>query len=203
MSLETMNDNILSREWERKYEEQDERGKEQIDMLRKSKPKDYQLKVIKRKRIKPESGDVFLLSPREDIYFYGKVLKANIDHIKGSNSFMHGGNVVFIFKCKNNKISMDGYKPNYDDLLIRPAVVPDTYWSQGYFYTIDNIALDEFEKQLDYGFYKMDMDEYFTATGELLEKQPKYFGGHGITTITGIAYKISFELIINPSLLEF
>ena len=78
------------------------------------------------------------------------------------------------------------------------------YWKKGYFHTIANIPLTEEEKNLDFGFYKLHCKGNFFCkeTGELLDKEPKILGMHGITTIIGIGLEIERELIINPSLLE-
>ena len=89
-------------------------------------------------------------------------------------------------------------------MLIPPAIVGDAYWKKGYFHTIANIPLTEEEKNLDFGFYKLHFKGNFFCkeTGELLDKEPKLLGMHGITTISGIGWDIERELIINPSLLE-
>jgi len=94
--------------------------------------------------------------------------------------------------------------PDYSNLLIPPAIVGDEYWKKGYFHTIANIPLTEEEKKLDFGFYSIHFKGNFFCkeTGELLDKEPKLLGMHGITTISGIGLEIEEELIINPSLLE-
>ena len=195
-------ENILRQEWEKKYNKLTQEDKEKIDLLYEIDPKEFQLRVIKRKRIRPQEGDVFVLSPREDMYFYGKVLKSNIERID-NNSWMEGKNVIAIFNCKTRDISLDNYKPNYDDLLIRITIVDYNYWTRGYFYTIANIPLNDYEKNLDYGFFDIDYGKFYKETGERLNHKPKIFGMEGITTIIGIARKIESEFIFNPKLLEF
>ena len=195
-------ENILRQEWEKKYNELTQEDKDKVDLLSEIDPKEFQLRVIKRKRIRPQEGDVFVLSPREDMYFYGKVLKSNIERID-NNSWMEGKNVIAIFNCKTRDISLDNYKPNYDDLLIRITIVDYNYWTRGYFYTIANIPLNDYEKNLDYGFFDIDFGKFYKETGERLNHKPKIFGMEGITTIIGIARKIESEFIFNPKLLEF
>ena len=195
-------ENILRQEWEKKYNKLTQEDKEKIDLLYEIDPKEFQLRVIKRKRIRPQEGDVFVLSPREDMYFYGKVLKSNIERID-NNSWMEGKNVIAIFNCKTRDISLDNYKPNYDDLLIRITIVDYNYWTRGYFYTIANIPLNDYEKNLDYGFFDIDFGKFYKETGERLNHKPKIFGMEGITTIIGIAIEIESEFIFNPKLLEF
>ncbi len=83
MNSKYINNNPMHKKWEEQYNAQPPAVKEKLDKLRNMNPNDYQLKVIKKKRTMPMDGDIFVLSPQEGIYFYGKVLKANIQHIGG------------------------------------------------------------------------------------------------------------------------
>lgn len=195
-------ENILRQEWLSKYNKLSATEKKKVDRLKEVDPKEFQLRVIKRKRKRPQEGDVFVLSPRENVYFYGKVLKSNIETVD-NDSFIEGNNVIAIFNCKTQDISLDNYKPNYDDLLIRIAIIDHTYWTRGYFYTIANIPLNDYEKNLDYGFFSISFGRFFKETGERMNYEPKIFGMYGITTIIGIAREIESEFIFNPKLLEF
>lgn len=182
---------------------QSQEVKEKLDSFRNS---DYQLRIIEKTKPKINTGDIFLLSPRENIYFYGKVLKTNIKTIN-NDTFVEGKHTVFIHKCKTHKKSMDDYNPNYDDLLINPSIVDISYWKSGFFYTIGNLPLTEIEKTLDYGFYKLGIpgirDSWFcTEEGEKIDRQPKIKGIYGVATITGIAAEIEKEIIMNPLLIN-
>ena len=202
MLLKDVNDNPISLYWKNLYSAQSNDIKSKLDGLDNARPKDYQLKVIKKSKTEPVEGDIFVLSPREDIYFYGRVLKSNINHIS-QDTFVHGKSVVVIFKCKNNEISMSNYYPNYNDLLIRPEIVDKSYWSKGYFFTIENKPLDDNEKKLDYGFYSIGKGKFLKETGIEIDHQPVLLGTYGIATISGIAYEIEKELIIDSTLIEF
>lgn len=177
--------------------------KEKLDNFRNT---DYQLRVIKKARPKINVGDIFVVCPREGIYFYGRVLKTNIKTIDG-DTFVDGKQTVYIHKCKSNQISIDNYKPNYDDLLIRPSIVDISYWSKGFFYTVGNLPLTDVEKTLDYGFYKFGIpgirDGWFcTEEGNKLNHQPRIKGIYGIATINGISAEFEKEIIIEPLLLS-
>jgi hypothetical protein len=167
-----------------------------------------QLQIIKKTRPKEiKTGDVFVLSPRKNIYFYGRVQKANINPII-EKSFVSGGSTIFIYKNKSKEISINNFKSSFDNLLIAPYIIGKNYWTQGYFYTIGNIPLTEEEKNVDYGFYKFTpfrimQEQFLTEEGNILSTEPQIIGYYGITTITGIASEIEKELIIDPSLLEF
>lgn len=202
--MNTMSDNPISFEYKKRYNMQPQAVRDQLDNFRKS---DYQLKVIEKTR-KPviNTGDVFLLSPRDNVYFYGKVLKTNINTIN-NDGFVHGKQTVFIHKCKTYKKTIDNYNPNYGDLLIPPIIVDISYWKKGFFFTIGNIPLNETEKTLKYGFYKLGIpgirDGWFcTEEGKKLDSQPPILGMYGIVTITGVAAEIEPEIIMDPSLIS-
>ena len=196
-------DNPLFSEWKSRYESLPVNTRKEIDSLSLKNPKDYQLKVIKRTKKPISSGDVFILCPRIGIYFYGKVLQDHILHIN-NDTFVNGKNVIFIFRCKSTQPTMDNFNPNYNELLIQPAIVDESYWHRGFFYTISNKPITEEELRLDYGFYAINIMSgyYCKANGELLAQRPKILGTFGITTITGIASQIEKEFIINPDIVK-
>ena len=196
-----LGESLLYQMYKERYNKQPQDIKNRLDNFR---DHDYQLKVIIRKRPKLNAGDVFLLSPVENVYFYGKVLKVDIK-TSNKDSFIEGKNTVFIHKCKTNKLTLEDYSPNYNDLLIEPAIVDISYWNRGLFYTVGNVPLTEEEESLDYGFYNYPMarDFFFSEEGKALSYQPRLLGIYGITTIIGISAYVWKELIMNPSLLAF
>jgi len=201
-NLKDMNENPISSRWKKRFAELPEDIQLKIKELDNKDPKEYQLKVIKKTKCKPKEGDIFLVSPREGIYFYGRVFKAEIKHI-ANDTFINGKNAVFIFKCKTRTLDLSNYLPNYEELIIDPVIVDDIYWRKGFFYTIANIPIDDYEKELDYGFYSIGKGKYFKEDGHELMHQPQILGTYGIATIIGIARNIEKELIINPNLLKF
>lgn len=202
--ISNVNENPISNEWKHRYFELTADIKNKLDALDQMAPNEYQLRMIKKTKTDLLEGDVFVLSPRENIFFYGKVLKVNINHIE-QDTFVHGKNVVFIFNNKTTKPTIDDFKPDYSQLLIRPAIVDASYWKKGLFYTVGNVGISDYEKNLNYGFYKIGINSnwYCKEDGTILESKPKFLGIFGIATITGIASSIEKELIINPELLKF
>jgi hypothetical protein len=200
--LSKKKENPIADEWIKLYSQQPDEIKEKLDALDKMRPKDYQLRVIKKTKPELKNGDVFIISPREEIYFYGKVLKANINHISG-DTFVQGKHLVFIFKNKTKKPTIDDFNPDYSQLLIRPSIVDDIYWNKGLFYNVGNAAISKSENELDYGFLKIGIKSniYCKEDGILLEKKPELLGVFGVSTINGIASKVEQQLIINPELL--
>lgn len=59
MDIKHMNDNVLSRKWKERYSKQPLEIQKRLDELKEKDPNEYQLKVIRRKRIVPQTGDVF------------------------------------------------------------------------------------------------------------------------------------------------
>jgi hypothetical protein len=202
MVINKINDNPISTSWKKRLSEQSEEIQMRIKALDNMSPKDYQLRVIKKVKNSPKEGDVFLISPREGVYFYGRVLKSDINHI-ANDIFIHGKFVIVIFKCKTKTIDISKYSPDYDELLIGPQIVDATYWTKGLFFTITNLPMEKHEKELDYGFYSIGKGKYFKEDGHELQHQPLLLGIYGIATITGIARNVEKELIIEPELLVF
>lgn len=185
-------ENPIADEWKELFSKQPDEIKEKLDTLDKMNPNEYQLRVIKKNKPTLKEGDVFVLSPRENVYFYGKILKANITN-NNNDTYVQGKNLVFLFRNKTD----------YSQLLIRPSIVDVSYWNKGLFFNVGNLPITKSEKQLDYGFLKIGSKSnfYCREDGTILKKKPELLGIFGISTITGIASKIEKELIIYPDLL--
>lgn len=158
------------------------------------------LLVLKRSRREVKDGDIFVLSPIEGTYFYGKVLMANI-----KNPMYNGYHVIFIFRNKSDSKDINNYIADYDNILCGPVIVEGGYWRLGYFETIGNIPLTEEEKNLDYGFLKMDHQNrwgvFKNANDEILDHFPKFYDLYGVATHIAIYWEIKREAIIDPNLL--
>ena len=192
--------NIISRDWKEKMKSLSEEQRKLIDApIGKE-----NLLLLKKSKDSIKTGDVFVLSFKEGLYFYGKVLEANVKHEK--NSWINGCHVVFIFRNKSHEKNLNEFNPDYNNLLCGPAILTSGYWENGWFETIGNISLTTEEKKLDYGFFDMDsLKGYGTfqkANGDLLKHIPKIYGSSGIKTYVGIYMAVKDETIIDPTLLE-
>lgn len=195
MDLKNINNNIISSRWMERYLKQSDEIKEKLDGLDNSEPSEYQLRVIKRKRIYPEIGDIFKINPINDIYFYGVVLNNHINSINGDDLLL-----ILIFKQDIDINKSIGNGVSEDELLLPPQIVGKEYWSRGYFYNIDHY--DELPNIEDYGFYSVGKAKFFDEYGKELLNQPRLLGTFGVATISGIAKKINQELIIT-GIIEF
>ena len=151
---------------------------------------EYQLQVIKRKRIYPEIGDIFKINPKEDIYLYGIVVNNHINNINGDDLIL-----VFIFKQGVDLQDAISKGVKYSDLLISPAIVGKEYWTRGYFY---NVTKDNDVKRINnYGFYYIGKDKFVDEYGKEISVVPELLGTFGVFTVYGIAMEINQELIIS------
>lgn len=189
MDFEKINNNIISNRWKARYDEQPEKIRQKLDKLNNASIAEYQLQVIKRKRIYPQIGDVFLVNPKDDIYFWGIVINNHINNLNGDDLL-----VIMVFNERVTPSEKKVFIPNYDNLLIPPQVVGQEYWTRGYFYNIDH--LEEIGSDIDYGFYDIFDQKYMDEYERELANEPKLLGTGGVATISGVARKINKELII-------
>lgn len=189
IDLKNMNNNIMSNRWNERYSKLSVKIKEKLEKLDNSDVSDYQLQVIKRKRVYPEIGDIFKINPKDDIYLYGVVLNNHINNINGDDLLL-----ILLFKKDVDiyKSISNGVKE--DDLLLPPQIVGKEYWTRGFFYNIGHY--DERINAEDYGFYSIGKGKFFDEYGKELVNQPYLLGTYGVSTIYGIAMEINQELII-------
>ena len=164
------------------------------------------LKVLRRVK-KPEikDGDIFVCSINGEVFYYGKVLQANIVFKKNVEWRDENSHLIFIFRTKTAKKDLSNFFPNYNQLLVGPKIITDGYWRLGYFETIGNIPLTAEEKSLDYGFFNSDVigpgGVFVKADGEEINNFPKYFSIYGTAVYAGIYMSIRTETILDPTLL--
>lgn len=189
IDLKTINDNILSRRWKQKYEAQPVDIREKLDKLNDARIEEYQLQVIKRKRIYPEIGDVFQVNPNDDMILYGVVINNHINNINGDDLLL-----VLIFKENVDIQKALDRGIEEEDLLIPPGMVTRTYWTRGYFYNVAHV--DNAINVKGYGFYHIGKRKFLDEYGKELIEEPELLGTYGVATLSGVAHKINQELII-------
>lgn len=182
-------ENILRQRWEQRYEMQSPEIKKKLDELDEMTVEEFQLLPIKRKRIKPQKGDVFVVSPNENEYFYGIVLNDSICNINGDDLL-----VVVVFMEKQYSIEEPIKQLDYEKLLLRPCIVGREYWTRGYFFNIS--VKQEIPANLDYGFYSIGKCLFLDEYGKELQHEPKLLGVFGVYTIWGVSREIRKEIIM-------
>ena len=92
-------DNPILNASKARYEQQPHEVQSILDKIQDINYEKYQLQVIKKKRPRLEKGDLFLLNPFGNVYFYGVVLNADISNVMG-----HGLITICIFKKYTHSI---------------------------------------------------------------------------------------------------
>lgn len=192
-SFNNNDDNPIAKKWQQRYNEQPDYIKKALDELDKKPLKEYQLKVIKRKRAYPQKGDVFLVEPKEGIYFWGIVMNNHVCNINGDDLL-----VVLIFRDRVTSLEDGRFVPDYDNLLIEPTMVGKEYWTKGYFYTVGQRECTA----CDYGFYSVCRKKYFDEYGSEKKMKPELLGTYGVATLSCVASEINRELIMDEKLLD-
>ena len=188
MMEKTVERNLLAEHYKRRYDMQSKEVREKLDRLSEQDPKEYQVKILKRKRIIPQKGDVFVVSPREGMYYCGVVVNAG-DGISDTYSA-----VVFILDKEYESMDIDVKDLELENLLYYPEIVDKGYWSRGYFYNIGKQI--EIPDDLDYGFYSIGKECYVDEYRNRISRCPKLLGIDGVATGIGVARKINRELIL-------
>ena len=186
--LSYLTNNIISNRWRAKYESCSKEVKDKLDILNDAFIKDYQLQVIKRKRIYPEVGDIFKVRPRENIEYYGVVVNNHINNNNGDDLI-----VIFIFKAGIDVEQAVKNGVKREELLIDPEIVGKEYWTRGFFYNVGKTEI----KENRYGFYSIGKQKFFDEYGRDIHTEPYLLGTYGVATISGIAYGINQEMIIS------
>ncbi len=189
VDLKNINNNIIANQWKQRYAEQPIDIKEKLDKLNEAKIEEYQLQVIKRKRIYPQIGDLFKINPKDDIVLYGVVINNHINNINGEDLLL-----VLIFKKEENIKTILNAGVKKEHLLIPPQIVGKEYWTRGYFYNID--CVNSVNNVETYGFYSVGKGKFFDEYGNELAYEPQLLGTYGVATMSGVARKINQELII-------
>ena len=188
MMERTVERNLLAEQYKRRYEMQSKEVREKLDRLREQDPREYQVKILKRKRTIPQKGDVFVVSPKEGMYYCGVVINAGVE-ISDTYSA-----VVFILDKEYENMDIDVKDLELENLLYYPEIVDKGYWSRGYFYNIGKQI--EIPDDLDYGFYSIGKECYVDEYKNRISRHPKLLGIYGVATGTGVAYYINRELIL-------
>ena len=185
IDLDNLKNNLLVRRWKARYEQLPETIKRKLEEY----DDDRQLKVIKKQRIYPETGDIFRLISSYDLEITGIVIRNHVNNINGEELLV----VAFLkYGFDYRKAISEGLSSS--NLILPPQVVGKEYWSKGYFYNYDhyneNIMIDT------YGFYDIVTGKLYDEYGQMVMKEPELLGSYAVATINGISQKLDQELII-------
>ncbi|MUT68351.1 immunity 26/phosphotriesterase HocA family protein [Paenibacillus sp. NEAU-GSW1] len=139
-----------------------------------------ELIAMKKSRKKPLEGDVFVIQPMENHYYFGKVIKTNI---QGKNLNFQGMNLIFIYNILSHNKEIPRNIDEYE-LLFAPTVVNFQGWLKGYFETVGNQPISIKESNIDFGFFDdyETHDKLYNLEGERISHKPKYLDFVGLAS---------------------
>ena len=132
--------------------------------------------AMKKSYKKPQVGDVFVLQPLKDNFYFGKVIKTNISSV---DSFVNGMTLIYIYKTYSSNKMMIPDLEN-EELLIAPMIVNNQPWRQGYFETLCNISVSDREKNMDFAFWDVLREIFVDINKQPVKKKPKYWSDFGL-----------------------
>jgi len=201
-----MRENIIKKEWRERYQSLPKEIQVKLDEFDDKGRMTDELNIIKRTRKEIKTGDVFVIQHKSGIYFYGKVIHANIEQIHDEAKPYEGSHVVIITNIRSKLIEPKQIELSYDNCLTKPMITVKQCWTGGYFYTVNNAPLTKNEMALDYGFcsagYIRQYDIFRKETGEIMNHQPKLMGTYAIGGIGSVVYSFIKEVIIDSTLLD-
>jgi len=156
------------------------------------------LKRLQPTRKKPNEGDVFIIQPKEDVFFFGVVVKAKMAL---KDPIMNGGHLIFIFNYPSRKKEIPENLFSYD-LLIAPQIVNNQGWLKGYFETLGTISISKKDIEKNYGFWDIVTKQYVDELGKPLPSIPKMFADYGLGSYGSVSGVIKEILDKSPDLLK-
>lgn len=135
-----------------------------------------QLIAMKKTRKAPTEGDIFVLQPLSNIFYFGKVIQTNL---VSKDSFINGMTLIYIYdNCSQNKEIPENLENSI--FLVPPIIVNNQPWQRGYFETICNTAVLEKEKKINYGFWDVLKKEFVDVSGKRLRSEPAWWSIYGL-----------------------
>lgn len=149
-------------------------------------------------RKKPIEGDVFIIQPKEDVFFFGLVVKAKMAL---NDPIMNGGHLIFIFNYPTRIKEIPENLLSHD-LLIAPQIVNNQGWLKGYFETTGTITINNQDVEKNYGFWDIVTKQYVDELGKPLPSEPKMFSDYGLGSYGSVSAAIKETLEKSPKLLN-
>jgi hypothetical protein len=116
------------------------------------------LRVLKRSRKVPLPGDVFVLSPREGLFLFGRVIRTDLPRGKAP---MPGAYLVYVYGHRSDDMQPDPAELRPDALLLPPLFINRMPWTKGYLHTVANWPLTDDELVEQHCFRRAGPERYF------------------------------------------
>ena len=190
-------ENLLAAAWKKRYDALTPDVQRKLDDLSRHFDRGesdfYKLQYIKRSYAMPEIGDVFVCKPVNQQYYFGVVLNAHIHNMIGDDMY-----VAAIFNSHADQIGKLDFTLDYENILLAPQMISRAFWTKGWFQTVMHV--DALGDVPSYGFYKYCFNHpFWDEYDQKIELHPKYLS-IGATTVYGLGYCITQELLIRGQL---
>ena len=116
------------------------------------------LRVLKRSRKKPVSGDVLALSPAEGLFLFGRVIRADLPRERAP---MPGAYLVYVYRYRSSDMEPNRAELHPGALLLSPLFINQMPWTKGYFQTVDNWPLTDEDLVAQHCFLSAGRGRYF------------------------------------------
>lgn len=135
---------------------------------------------MKKSRKRPTVGDVFVIQPKENDFYFGKVIQTNI---QGKNANFNRMNLIYMYNCLSHTKEIPDHLDRHE-FIFPPTVVNFQGWLKGYFETVGNQPITEKETSIDYGFFDdyKTRDKFYNVEGERIDHEPLYKDFHGLAS---------------------
>lgn len=131
---------------------------------------------MKQSKKEPKTGDVFVLQPQKGDYCYGKVIQAKI---KSQYATFNGWHLIYVYNYITHDIVSHIHIDN-TPLLIAPMIINNRPWTMGYFETLFNSSVTDYDKSIDFGFWDVLRKKCFDIHGNEISRKPYYLGIFGL-----------------------
>lgn len=144
-------------------------------------------------RKRRKEGEVFVIQPKEGLYYFGKVVRTKIP----SKAIMvNGWHLIYIYDYSSHTTDIPK-DLSHNSLLIAPHIVNNQGWLKGYFQTVDIQPVTENERKVDYGFWDIKTKEFVNEEGKSLRNKPRINGDFGIGSYGSVADEV--KKVLDPS----
>ncbi|MBU9723344.1 MULTISPECIES: immunity 26/phosphotriesterase HocA family protein [Bacillaceae] len=140
---------------------------------------------------KRQEGEIFIIEPTKNTYFYGKVIRKQIPI---NDPTMHGGHLVYIYQQTNNPLDIpELLHPN--NLIIPPQIIDNKGWEKGYFQSVGIQEITNEELELNYGFWDIVTQKYVNEEGKELDQTPDIYADYGLVSHGSIEDELKMVLV--------
>lgn len=154
------------------------------------------LRVLKRSRTKPVEGDLFVLSPRDGTFLFGRVIRADLPRERAP---MPGAYLIYIYRHRSGDMQPDRAELHPGALLLPPLFTNRMPWTKGYFQTVVNWPLSQSDMLAQHCFLSAIRGRYYDEDFNELRHAAEPCGDWSLRSYRAIDDEVSAALGIPPA----